>query len=110
MTLVADLVRQAAEHLRSERGVEAGLDRVAEIAEAAKDPNDVTSGTRRALKERIQALEAAQVELRSLVKAVEHLKGVLRSGRKTGRAGWNTSGPWPTATRPAPLAPGWCTG
>jgi hypothetical protein len=77
MTLVTDLVRRTAEHLRAERGIDAGLDKVAEDAEAATDLEVEATSVRRALRKRAAALEEAQAELLNLTRQVAHLKSIL---------------------------------
>lgn len=77
MSLIADLVRRTAEQLRSERGIDVGLDKVAQDVEVATDLGAGATSVRRALKKRARALDEAQAELLSLIKKVEHLKAIL---------------------------------
>lgn len=77
MTFVADLVRHTAERLRSERGIEVGLDKVVQDTEVVADPEAEAAGLRRALRKRVRSLAEAQTELLSLIKKVEHLMAIL---------------------------------
>ena len=77
LTSVANLVQHTAERLRSELGIEVGLDEIVESAGAARNLDAEATSVRRRLKKRVRALEEAQTELLSLIKTVEHLEAVL---------------------------------
>src|SRR5215510_2232099 len=73
----AELVKQAAERLRGEFNVSAGLQDVVRKIESANDPALAAEVARLLLGERIEAVEDAHSELEDLSKSLAHLRTIL---------------------------------
>jgi hypothetical protein len=77
MNSVAELVRRAAERLRTENEIDAGLNKVAEKAKAERDLVKAATIARRLLRERLEALEDAEARLRDLIDKIGHLRAIM---------------------------------
>ncbi len=75
MSSIGDMIRQADEQLRAQVDVAAGLASSAATERLDEAPSlpDAAAAARRALAERRQALETAQLRVRQLDKAIQHL-------------------------------------
>jgi hypothetical protein len=78
MSSIGDMIRQADEQLRAQVDVAAGLASASATERLDEAPSllDAAAAARRALAERRRALETAQLRVRQLDKAIEHLSRV----------------------------------
>jgi tetratricopeptide (TPR) repeat protein len=76
-SILAKVVRQAAQQLRSDHNLDVDLGELATEIDRAGDPRDALTSAKRALEQRVEALEVAQEVVERLLASADQVEAIL---------------------------------